>query len=172
MAYSDSSRRTPLSALRASAIVHDGGSAPPGPTEAGRFFEDESGRNLGPNFAAHFDSRRAGGALSAAAAEHRNLRVWLRHRDRVVRNSGAGLVALADALPPAAMALMNEPGPVRTMTWQLDMLTDAPRAGYDWWICRATADGAVDGYAAQSMAIWNRDGQPVAVGRQSSAVFA
>lgn len=61
--------------------------------------------------------------------------VWLRHRDLVANAGMAGLVALADALPPAAMVMFPpEPAPISTMTWTLDVLTDNPASASGWWL--------------------------------------
>lgn len=137
-----------------------------------RFFEDRDGNNLGPNFAGHFDSVRAAGATPMSGAETPEFCVWMRHRDEAMRESPVGLVALADALPPAAMACMQAPAPVSSITWQFDLLTDQPATAGGWWLCRSRAEQIADGYSAQHMTIWNSRREPVLVGRQSVAVFA
>lgn len=142
------------------------------PARGGLFFEDHEGRNLGPNFARHFDSARAAGATPMSGAETPEFCVWMRHRDVAMRDSLIGLVALADALPPAAMASMTTPAPVSSITWQFDLLSDRPTTDNGWWLCRSRAEQIADGYSAQHMTIWNSHREPVLVGRQSVAVFA
>lgn len=158
---------------RTSELVHD--AEPPTdvaePDAGGRFFEDAGGRNLGPNFARHFDSVCAAGAAPMSGADTPEFWVWMRHRDEAMREPLAGLVALADALPPAAMACMRAPAPVSSITWQFDLLAEQPRTRDGWWLCHSRAEHIADGYAAQHMTIWNRDREPVLVGRQSVAVF-
>lgn len=142
------------------------------PADGGLFFEDREGRNRGPNFAQHFDSACAAGATPMSGAETPEFCVWMRHRDAAMQNSLIGLVALADALPPAAMARMTAPAPVSSITWQFDLLRDQPATDDGWWLCRSSAEQIADGYSAQHMTIWNSRREPVLVGRQSVAVFA
>ncbi|AWN17877.1 thioesterase family protein [Salinisphaera sp. LB1] len=159
---------------RESALAHADVAAPAvaDARDGGLFFEDSEGRNLGPNFARHFDSARAAGATPASGAETPQFCAWLRHRDAAMRDSLTGLVALADALPPAAMACMHKPAPVSTITWQFDLLTERPVTEQGWWLCRSYAEQIADGYSAQHMTIWNSRREPVLVGRQAVAVFA
>ncbi len=44
------------------------------------------------------------------------------------------LMAVADCLPPAAMKLLGGPAPVSSMTWQLNLLADAPVTQDGWWL--------------------------------------
>lgn len=125
----------------------------------------------GPNFAGHFNSRRAGGQALVSGARTGDLCAWVQHKDNQSRESIEGLVALADALPPAAMALFNEPAPVSTMTWQFDVVADPPETRDGWWLCRSTTQTVRDGYSSQEMAVWSTQGQPVVIGRQNVAVF-
>lgn len=161
-------------AARESALAHAHAKAPDvaGPESGGLFFEDSEGRNLGPNFARHFDSVRAAGAGPMSGAEIPEFCVWMRHRDEAMRESLVGLVALADALPPAAMASMHAPAPVSSITWQFDLLTDRPATDGGWWLCRSRAEQIAAGYSAQHMTIWDSRREPVLVGRQAVAVFA
>ncbi len=159
---------------RESALAHADIAAPEvaAAHEGQLFFEDSEGRNTGPNFARHFDSARAAGAAPMSGARKPEFCVWMRHRDEAMRDSPIGLVALADALPPAAMACMQAPAPVSSITWQFDLLTDRPVTEEGWWLCRSYAERIADGYSAQHMTIWNSRREPVLVGRQSVAVFA
>lgn len=126
----------------------------------------------GPEFSVQFDARHAAGHLPLAAATDADSCAWVRHQDAASRETIVGLAALADALPPAALTMFHELAPISTMTWQFDMLTSEPRTTDGWWLCRSTADAVGEGYSAQRMAIWNRDGEPAVTGRQTIAVFA
>ncbi|WP_423823512.1 thioesterase family protein [Salinisphaera sp. SPP-AMP-43] len=161
-------------ANRESALNFRGAVAPSvsAPEQGDRFFEDAQGRNLGPSFAQHFETRRVGGALPMSASPEPEFLVWIRHRDEAVDPGVLGLVALADAIPPAAMASMDGPAPVSSMTWQLDLLTDRPATRDGWWLCRSQAETVGSGYAGQHTTIWNADLEPVIAARQSVAVFA
>jgi acyl-CoA thioesterase len=96
---------------------------------------------------------------------------WVRLKESEALHPATALIAVADALPPAAMAMMREPGPVSSIAWMINLLTPAPATRDGWWLMQARAELVRDGFSSQSMAIWNRDGQPIATGMQSVAVF-
>lgn len=159
-------------ASRASTLDH---SALPMPTvappDACPAFFDSPER---PSFSRHFDARLAAGARPRTPGAEPRMTVWMKHGDADdARSPMARLIALADALPPAAMILFSaEMRPISTMTWTVDLLTDAPVSASGWWLIRTVAQTAIAGYSAQDMAIWNDRGEPVAAMRQTVAVFA
>jgi hypothetical protein len=132
------------------------------------FFED---KGRGPGFAVHFDNRRAGGSRPFQPDHPPQILMWLRHRDASAWNSLSGIIALADAAPPAAIVLFPKPGPFSTATWSFDLLGDAPQSTSGWWLLQTRADSAGSGYSTQSMTLWNDVGVPALVARQSVAVF-
>jgi len=100
-----------------------------------------------------------------------DLLMWVRLKQPEGLDPITELIAIADALPPAAIRLTREPKPVSSMTWLINLLTAAPATRDHWWLLRSTAEQARDGFSSQSMAIWNRDGEPIARGMQSVALF-
>ena len=100
-----------------------------------------------------------------------DLLMWVRFKQPEGLDPITELVAIADALPPAAIRLTREPRPVSSMTWLANILTPAPATRDHWWLLRSTAEHVRDGFSSQSMAIWNRDGEPVVRGMQSVALF-
>ncbi len=98
-----------------------------------------------------------------------SLHAWRRLRARDALDPEIELVAVADALPPAAMSLIDDWGPISTTAWQLNVIHAAPSDG--WFLLESVADQAADGASAQSMAIWNHDGHTVATATQSVALF-
>jgi acyl-CoA thioesterase len=100
-----------------------------------------------------------------------DLLMWVRFKNPAGLDPITELVAIADALPPAAIRLTREPKPVSSMTWLLNVLTPAPATRDHWWLLRSTAEHVRDGFSSQSMAIWNRDGEAIVRGMQSVAVF-
>ena len=99
------------------------------------------------------------------------VRRWVRLHNREGIDPAVELIAVADALPPAAMTLAREWGPISTTTWQLNMVTDHPVSDDGWWLLEARTLHAGDGSSSQTMTIWNRDGEPVATATQSVALF-
>ncbi len=123
-----------------------------------------------PNFMAHFDGRLAGGGAALSASARPEMLVWLRHRDAGVDDL-VRLIALADALPPAAFAAFDAAVPISTMTWSIDMLDANPVSTSGWWLVQGIAETIEQGYSAQATVIWSGDGRPVLCARQTIAIF-
>ncbi len=96
---------------------------------------------------------------------------WARLRQRNGLHPMVEMMAIGDALPPAAFKLLSEPRPLSSLTWILNLTTPAPRTDDGWWLLRANSDHARDGYSSQSMRIWNAAGDPVGEGMQGVAIF-
>jgi acyl-CoA thioesterase len=124
-----------------------------------------------PNFMNHFEGRLAAGAKPGTPVAHPDMLVWLRHRDQRTDGGVASLLALADALPPAATILFPKPAPISTMTWSIDLLDEAPASATGWWLLQCEAETARQGYSTQSTLIWNSEGRPVLAARQTIAIF-
>jgi acyl-CoA thioesterase len=122
----------------------------------------------GPNFAPHLDRRFA---LPRSDAKLPEICWWERIKDTQGLDPMVALILLADALPPGVMPLTG-PAPVSSMTWLINLLTPLPQTDEGWFLLRAAANYAEKGCSSQDMAIWNVDGEAVAVGMQSYAIFA
>lgn len=122
-------------------------------------------------FLQHIEGRNAGGAFPFSGAKDPTMMLWLRHRDTALKPALVPLLALADAPPPAIVAMLTAPGLISTMTWSIDLLTDTIDTTDGWWLIRTEADAAADGYTSQVMTIWNAAGHAVMTSRQNVAVF-
>jgi hypothetical protein len=147
-------------ARRDSAITLDGPPAPDFPLSGTRI----DAADMPQGFLGNFE-------FAPWEAKGGRVRRWIRLKERDGLNPETELVCIADALPPAAMTLATRWGPISTTTWQLNLLTDAPRTDDGWWLLEATTLFAGDGNSSQSMTIWNRNGSPVATATQSVALF-
>jgi len=156
-------------AARPSRLAYDALPAPevPAPEACAEFFRG----GIGPTFAVHFESRLAGGARPFSPAEKPEMMLWMRHCDSGARDRVSGLVALADALPAAALVLFPERAPFSTATWTVDLLVDAPHSDSGWWLLHSVADSAGNGYSTQATTMWNDRGEAVLVARQNVVVF-
>ncbi len=97
---------------------------------------------------------------------------WARLRDSAGIDPMVEVLALADALPPAAFKLFGKDFvPLSSLTWIVNLLTPAPATTGGWWLLSAESQHAVNGGSSQSMMLWNADGVPVAQGMQSVAIF-
>ena len=97
---------------------------------------------------------------------------WARLRERDGIDAEIELIAIADALPPAALKLLGGPAPVSSLTWMVNVLTPRPTTTDGWWLLHTGTERAVGGYSSQRMTIWNADGTPVIDAMQGVAVFA
>ena len=68
--------------------------------------------SFAPRFAGHFEARIAGGALPVSGAAKPEYLAWLRHRDPSAPNDITSLIALGDAMPPAALAMFAKFAPI------------------------------------------------------------
>jgi acyl-CoA thioesterase len=156
-----------FAADRESAMDHRD-SAPPADLPAPEDVPDMPTPPGTPAFFHNFEYRTIRPAAGKPAPD---LLMWVRFRDPAGLDPLTELIAVADALPPAAIGLMRSLRPVSSMTWLLNILTPTPATRDHWWLLRSTAEHVRDGFSSQSMAIWNRDGEAVVRGMQSVAVF-
>ncbi len=156
-------------AARSSALRDSPPSAPPvaHPLDCPPLFGERR-----PTFTQHLDQRFAGGDRPVSGAAKGRLLVWVRHIDSGITGAMAGLIALGDALPPASMPRLTEPAAISTMTWSFDLMAPERVKAGGWYLLQSIDDAVGDGYAGQAMAVWDEDGNPVIIGRQSVAVFA
>ena len=97
---------------------------------------------------------------------------WARLRDREGIHPFVELMAIGDALPPAALKLFDDKRiPLSSLNWQINFVAPAPVTENGWWLLAATTDTAHGGNSSQRMTIWNAAGQPVAEAMQAVAIF-
>lgn len=96
---------------------------------------------------------------------------WARLRDRARLHPMVELMLSADATPPGVMPQFDRTLQVSSMHWQMNLLSPAPMTRDGWWLLHAVGDYARDGCSSQHMALWNTQGEPLATGTQSIALF-
>ncbi len=139
------------------------------PDETASFFGDSPKR---PAFTRNFNIRLATGKPPMSGAPDADMSLWMRHKDGAVAPDALSVLALADAPPPAALAMLTGPARISSMTWMAEFLTDDIQTEQGWFLARHVADTSKDGYNSQAMTLWNTSGQPIMIGRQTIAVFA
>ncbi|MES2753436.1 MAG: thioesterase family protein [Pseudomonadota bacterium] len=113
------------------------------------------------NFFDHKDGRKPADLLR-----------WVRLIDRAGLDRMVEVMAVADALPPAAFPLLGKNfKPLSSLTWILNLLTATPATDDGWWLLAAETDYAQHGCSSQTMRLWNARGDLVAEGMQSVAIF-
>lgn len=124
-----------------------------------------------PNFTRNFNMRMAAGERPISGADKGDVTIWMRHVDPAVVPDAMAVLAIADAPPPAAMSMFKAPARISSMTWMAEFLTDEITTRDGWFLARHIAETARHGYSSQAMTLWNANGQPVMVGRQTIAIF-
>jgi len=128
-------------------------------------------KGLGPNFTRNFEARKAFGGIIGSTESSRSLGLWLKFVDDHTLQDSVALLAISDCPPPAALLMLSGMAPVSSMTWMAEFLTDTPLSESAWWFSESHVDAAKDGYASQSMTIYNDQGEPVLTGRQTVTIF-
>lgn len=123
----------------------------------------------GPTFAANFDIRHVSGGLPFMGGEPDYV-MWARLKADAGADATAALLALADVLPPAAMAVFPEFGAISSLSWSFDLDRLPDEAGA-WYLCRASAESSADGYSRQAMDLFDAQGRRLLAGRQTVAIF-
>lgn len=96
---------------------------------------------------------------------------WGRLIDRVGLDPEVELMAIGDALPPAAFKLFEKQTPLSSLTWIVNLLKPGAQTQDGWWLLNATTETAQNGYSSQRMRMWNAAGEVVAEGMQGVAIF-
>ncbi|PQM27484.1 thioesterase family protein [Sphingopyxis lindanitolerans] len=125
-----------------------------------------------PPFTRHFDMRPTTGPRFDWKSDAGEYLTWVRFVEEPACHPAVALLALGDALPPAAMALFSEFGPISSMNWTINMLTGTPATDDGWWLLSAKTAYARGGFSVQDMMIWNRAGEPILSGSQGIAIYA
>ena len=160
-----------LAQPRPSGTAHDRNRAPdvPDPENCPPFADADAPR---PAFAANFDMRRAAGDGPLHPEGQPRYVAWVRHRDAAGVDPVVALIALADALPPAATAVFETWAPVSTITWDVHLCRDDLTDASGWFLVDSAGDHAADGYSHQIMRVYDADRRAVMVATQTVAVFA
>lgn len=126
---------------------------------------------LRPAFLQHnFETRFA---LPKSPDNAADICLWVRLLERDGLSAESELLLVGDALPPAVLPVMEQRGPVSSLTWQVNLLgSDRAPSADGWWLLRSTADYAEAGNSSQTMLLWARDCTARAASTQSVAVFA
>lgn len=125
-----------------------------------------------PPFTRHFDMRPVAGPRFSWGGDVGEYLTWVRFAEQPRCDPMVALLAMGDALPPAAMALFREFGPISSMNWTVNLLGDAPATDDGWWLLSAKTGYARGGFSVQDMMIWNSAGEAVMSGSQAIAIYA
>jgi acyl-CoA thioesterase len=123
-----------------------------------------------PGFLGRYEYRLAAGARLFETDKRPEFAVWVRLRDGPADDRVAALLAVADALPGAAMANFPAPAPLSTMTWTVDFHQPLAEPG-DWYLVWSSSEKTAEGYSLQDMRVYSEAGEPLVSARQMVAIF-
>jgi acyl-CoA thioesterase len=127
---------------------------------------------VSPTFTQHFGARWLHGSLPFSGAPCDEQVVEIAVKDDAPAATENHVVAIADLVPPVALAWLDAFVPASTLTWMLEFLgDDVERHALAGWRVDAELVAARDGYTNQVVTVWAPDGTPVALSRQSMLVF-
>lgn len=124
-----------------------------------------------PAFSRKFEMRPHEGRGFGHGRDRGRILTWVRWVETPACDAHVALLALADALPPAAMPLFHRFGPISSSTWIQHFLVDDPQTEDGWWLLSSETRQVQRGFSAQDMAIWNSAGELVSVGGQGVALY-
>lgn len=129
-------------------------------------------QGLTPEFAQHIEMRWAFGHFPFSGKAEREMGGWMRFREPGESMSDAHLIALVDAWPPAVLQHLKQRVPASSMSWSLEIVHPRPAMNADDpLLYRAIIDQAGSGYGHTHATVWNRQGELVALSRQTVTVF-
>jgi len=130
---------------------------------------------LGPPFAPVFTQHleyRVVGALPFGGGSEAIASGWVRPREPCPSRGAAYVVAMVDAWWPACAIRFDEPRPLATITFSLQLVGSLEGLNAEAPLFHsATAPVAHDGYTVEFRELWGEDGRLVALNQQTIAII-
>jgi acyl-CoA thioesterase len=125
-----------------------------------------------PSFTRFLEMRWCFGGLPFSGQGGREMGGWMRFREPPAELGDAGVINLIDAWPPALLSHLTDRVPSSSLSWSVELVHPRPEVRPDEWLLyKATIDQAGEGYGHIHAEIWNRQGELVAISRQTVVVF-
>lgn len=124
-----------------------------------------------PTFVSKLEMRPFHGPDFGYGRDDADILAWVRWVDPPACDTHVALLALADALPPAAMPLFPRMGPLSSSTWVQHFVTDRPATEDGWWLLASRSSHIRRGFSVQDMHIWNSARELVSIGGQGVAIY-
>jgi acyl-CoA thioesterase len=156
-------------AARPSRLVADLPVSPSPEAGSARPFHHVPG--ITPEFTRHISMRWVEGALPFGGGELPRTRILIRH-DEPATLTEEHVIALADAIPPPGLSVLDRPVPASSLTWTMELLRHD--FGFDpghWWRMDAEVVAGREGYLHQTAILFDPVGRAVALNRQLVVVY-
>lgn len=125
-----------------------------------------------PDFARYIEMRYCIGGFPFTGSDQREMGGWMQFRETPASMGDATLIALIDSWPPSVLQNLKERAPGSSLSWSIELIHPRPAmTPGDWLLYRAVTDQSAHGYGHSQAHIWNREGELVAISRQTVAVF-
>src|SRR5690554_4883608 len=129
-------------------------------------------KGMMPDFAEFIEMRWCFGSRPFTGEKHREMGGWMQFREPPAQLTDPLVVALIDAWPPVPLSHLTEFAANSSLTWSVEMMDPRPAVQpNDWLLYRAEIDRADAGYANTHAGIWNRQGELIAISRQTVTIF-
>jgi acyl-CoA thioesterase len=124
-----------------------------------------------PNFTKHFGMRWLLGGLPFSGNPLPRAVIEVSMND-TAKTSEEHVVAIADAIPPVALSMLDTYAPGSSLTWTLEIFRERlDELSLKAWRLDADLTAGRDGYTSQSVMVWGPGGEAVALSRQCMVVF-
>ncbi|CUS48059.1 MAG: Acyl-CoA thioesterase [Idiomarinaceae bacterium HL-53] len=126
-----------------------------------------------PEFTQYFNYAVTVGAMPFSGKAEREFGGWMRYSQESSPIDIALFLGLVDAWPPAVLPHLSQPAPASSLTWTIEFPEplDPQFKTDDWWQYVAYIDHASHGYGHTHAQIWDKEGNLVAISRQTVTVF-
>lgn len=124
-----------------------------------------------PTFAKHYEFRNTG-PLPFAGGKDPVTRGWVKPRNAGARCDAAWVVACADGWWPALFSAAEQPRPMATLGYTLEIVSSLDGLNPEEPVFHAAKmDALHDGYSAETRQIWAPDGRLIALNHQTFVVI-
>jgi acyl-CoA thioesterase len=125
-----------------------------------------------PAFLEHLDLSIKDGGLPFSTQKSSHYHGWMKFKKAPAVFTDAHLISIIDAWPPTLLQMLSAPAPASSVSWNLEFIhPQRTISGNDWLAYQAHTRHAADGYGHTEANIWDKDGELIAISRQTVAIF-
>ena len=124
-----------------------------------------------PAFFLRFETKLIDGGRPMTGTDKTHIRAWARHNDPAMHDDMAGFICLGDVLPPAVAPTLKPGARISSINWQMNIVAPGMKTRDGWWHVETRQTAGHSGYSSQIMRFWNTDGDMIAEGTQTVAIF-
>jgi acyl-CoA thioesterase II len=127
---------------------------------------------VAPAFLEHLDLSIQDGGLPFSAQQSSHYHGWMKFKKAPAVFTDAHLVSIIDAWPSTLLQMLSAPAPASSVSWNLEFIhPQRTISGSDWLAYKAHTRHAANGYGHTEANIWDKDGELIAISRQTVAIF-